>query len=144
MSADLWRFIVFGVVGIFGEVVFTSLLNLVRDRSFRLKGFSFLWMFPIYGVIAFIFEPVHNVIGGQGWFFRGLSYMLIIYGIEYAAGALLKKIAGGPVWHYKGRYQLHGHINFFFAPLWFFVGLLVERYYGDVMQLSLWLARHFG
>jgi uncharacterized membrane protein len=140
LSAKIWLFIVFGILGVFGEVVYTSLKSLIREKSFRLQGKSYLWMFPIYGLIALLFDPVHRLMRGWAWPLRGLGYMIVIYAVEYAAGALLQAVTGDHVWHYKGRYSLNGHIQLAHAPVWFAVGLIVERYFNFTLQLSQWLA----
>lgn len=145
MTPTLWLFIVFGVLGVFGEVVFTSAEGLIKTRRWRLNGESYVWMFPIYGLIAFLFEPLNQQIAGWSWFLRGLAYMSAIYIVEYICGALLKKLTGGHVWNYTSRFNLHGHIQLWpHAPAWFLVGLLIERYYNDMEQMSLWLSLHFG
>ena len=141
LSPKFWLFISFGILGVFGEVVYTSLKALIRERSLRLQGRSYLWMFPIYGLIALLFDPAHRFMSAWSWPLRGLGYMVVIFAVEYLAGALLERITGDHVWHYKGRYNLHGHIQLAHAPVWFAVGLLVERYYPQMLALSHWLAR---
>lgn len=140
LSPRTWLFILFGILGIFGEVVYTSLKSLVKEKSLRLQGKSYLWMFPIYGSIALLFDPVHRFMSGWPWPFRGVGYMLVIYAVEYLSGELLKRVTGDHIWHYQGRYNLHGHIQLAHAPVWFAVGLLVEHYYASTIRLSQWLA----
>ena len=140
LSSKTWLFIVFGILGVFGEVVYTSLKSLVKERSLRLQGKSYLWMFPIYGLIALLFGPVHQFMSGWAWPLRGLGYMIVIYAVEYVAGELLKRLTGDYIWHYQGRYNLHGHIKLTHAPVWFAVGLLVERYYDSMLRLSQYLS----
>jgi len=143
VSPQLWLFIVFGILGIFGEVLFTGLEQLIKTRRWRLNGQSYIWMFPIYGLIAFLFDPLNQLIAGLGWVARGFFYMVAIYVIEYVTGALLTKLTGAHIWQYTGKYNLHGQIQLAHAPVWFVIGLLLEKYYNDVEQLSLWLAMHF-
>lgn len=137
LSARNWLFILFGILGIFGEVLFTAITDLVKKRSLRLQGFSFIWMFPIYGLIALLFEPVANLVAGLPWIVRGLVYMFAIYLVEYVSGALLKKLTGGHIWQYTGKYNLHGHIQLAHAPVWFCIGLLIERYYDHLAMISM-------
>jgi uncharacterized membrane protein len=144
LSPSLWLFIVFGVLGIFGEVIFTALAGLLKTRRWRLNGESYIWMFPIYGLIAFLFDPLNQQIAGLSWIARGLIYMLAIYVVEYVTGSLLTKLTGGHIWQYTGRFNLHGQIQLAHAPVWFVVGLVVEKYYNDMEQLALWLSLHFG
>ncbi len=144
LSPHIWLFIVFGILGVFGEVIFTGLESLIKTRKLRLQGHSYLWMFPIYGLIAFVFDPLSQQIAPLSWVARGLIYMIAIYIVEYATGALLTKLTGAHIWQYTGRFQLHGQIQLAHAPVWFVIGLLIERYYNDVEQLALWLTMHYG
>ena len=144
LSAQTWLFIIFGILGVFGEVFFTAGATFLKKRSLRLQGFSFIWMFPIYGLLAFLFEPIANAVAGYSWLLRGLVYMVGIYIIEYITGALLKKITGGHIWQYTGKYNLQGHIQLVHAPVWLLMGLLVERYYDHLVFLSIWLTRPLG
>lgn len=140
MSITVWRFIVFGILGVFGEVVFTSIQGAIRERSFRLQGFSFLWMIPIYGLLAVLFLPIADAIARWPWPLRGIVYMLGIYLVEYLTGTLLTRIVGRHIWEYKDRFNLHGQITLKHAPIWFAVGLLVERYYPQVERIARFLA----
>lgn len=144
IPATIWLFLVFGILGVFGEVLFTAGETLIKKRSLRLQGFSFVWMFPIYGLLAFLFEPISNLVAGAHWSFRGIIYMLGIYLVEYLSGAGLKKLIRQHVWHYIGKYNLHGHIQLAHAPVWFIVGLLVEYFYDDLALLSYAIAQHFS
>ncbi len=143
LSPTIWLFIVFGVLGICGEVLFTGGQYLIQKRQWRLEGHSYIWMFPIYGLLAFLFDPVNQMVAGAPWFVRGFIYMVAIYIVEYVTGALLTKLTGAHIWQYTGKYNLHGQIQLAHAPVWFIIGLLVERYYNDVEQLVLWLSLHF-
>jgi len=124
----------------FGEVIFTALQDLWRTRRFRLHGYSFIWMFPIYGLLAILFPFVSRGVAGLPWPVRGLSYMLGIYLIEYVSGSLLTMLTGSHIWQYKGRWTLQGQVNLLYAPVWFAIGLLVEPYYPWVEGLSRFLA----
>ena len=144
LSPKIWLFIVFGIVCIFGEIIFTGAQSLIYTRKWRLQGHSYIWMFPIYGLIAFLFDPLNQMIADMSWVVRGLVYMLAIYTVEYIAGALITKLTGVHIWQYTGKYNLHGQIQLAHAPVWFVVGLIVETYYNDVEQLALWLSLHFN
>lgn len=140
MSVALWRFIVFGILGIFGEVFFTAISSIIKTRRLRLMGYSFIWMFPIYGLLAFCFQPLHHVIGSFSWIVRGAIYMAGIYVMEFITGTLLTALTGGYIWQYTDRFNYKGQITLRHAPVWFVVGLLVERYYPWVERVSRLLA----
>jgi uncharacterized membrane protein len=102
-------------------------------------------MIPIYGLIAFLFQPLYQMVGSSPWWVRGFVYMVVIYIVEYLSGTLLTKLTGGHIWKYTSKYNLHGQIQLWpHAPVWFGVGLLVEHYYNSVEELALWLSLHFA
>lgn len=140
MSPTLWRFVLFGILGIFGEVVFTSILDVFKTRRFRFHGFSFLWMFPIYGLLAILFPPLSRLISGFPMVVRGFIYMFGIYFVEYATGTLLTALVGTHIWRYTDRFNVKGQITLLYAPVWFAVGLIVEKYYPWVDKISRLLA----
>lgn len=132
------QFMLFGAVGLITEVTFTSLKRLFTDRVYELKGETSLWMFPIYGLIAFIFPLISFRIGSLPWFIRGTIYMLVFYIIEYATGMILRKMKVCP-WNYPPKYSLNGLIYFPYAPFWFAAGLGVERIYPYIVGVSRYL-----
>lgn len=136
MSPFWWRFVLFGILGIFGEVVFTALLDLVKKRSVRLHGFSFIWMFPIYGLLAILFPTVAGWVSPFSWFARGFIYMTGIYLVELITGSVLTALTGSHIWQYTDRFNYRGQISLLYAPIWFGVGLLVERYYPWIKEVS--------
>jgi hypothetical protein len=135
----LWfRLLFYASLGVAGEVAFTAVcarlgIRLTPDlddaearRSWRLKGHSFLWMFPIYGVGLLGFEPVHDMLRTAAWPLRGAVYVAGLYAIEFAAGASLVALTGDHVWRWRGRRAVAGHIHLAMAPLWFLAGLVLE------------------
>lgn len=138
MTSTTCRFILFGIVGIFGEVFFTAFQSIFKTRRLRLQGFSFIWMFPIYGLLAFLFPPLYGAISHYAWPLRGLIYMAGIYLVEYLSGTILTAVTGGHIWQYTGRFNYKGQITLLHAPVWFAVGLIVEKYYPWVEKVS-WL-----
>lgn len=131
----MWlRFLIFGTLGIVGEVAFGALKGLVA-RNVDLRGSSSLWMFPIYGLIPFFFPPVAHLIGALSWWGRGLVYMIALFCGEYLIGAFLTRFRLCP-WHYSGKYAIHGLINLLYAPVWFIVGLAIEWVYPWAVAMS--------
>jgi MFS family permease len=53
-------FLAFGCVGITTEIFFTAISSVVESIlnheaiNWRMLGFSYIWMFPIYGLISFL------------------------------------------------------------------------------------------
>jgi uncharacterized membrane protein len=124
------RFLIYGLLGLAAEVLFTGagagLLR--RDRS--LTGHSYVWMLPIYGAGGLGLEALHGrlLAAGVAWWARGLVYLAFIYALEYASGWLLRRVLGRCPWDYgRGRFSVHGLVRLDYAPAWFALGLLFER-----------------
>lgn len=142
-SQSIVLFFTAGILGLFGELIYTAIKRVIRESNKKLEGSTSLWMFPVYGSIAYLFPPVQKHVLSQPWFIRGIVYMLVIFIVEYMAGVFYKKILGESLWHYSGRFSLHGHIQLVHAPLWFAVGILLERYFYLAKKLSGGLAHAF-
>jgi hypothetical protein len=123
------RFLLYGVLGWCLEILWTGLPK-HRPIDWRLAGHTSWWMFPIYGLLAPFYEPVHTHLRAtrRPWPVRGLVYMLGIMGVEVATGWLIERATGRIPWDYRGstRWQWRGLTRFDYAPLWFLVGLGLE------------------
>ena len=118
-------FILCGLMGWCLEVFWTGLTSLQR-RQMKLVGRSSFWMFPIYGMAAFL-RPISRLLRGKSMWLRGALYAAGIYLVEFLSGSWLKKYGLCP-WDYsKARFNYKGVIRLDFLPVWFFTGLLYER-----------------
>ena len=114
-----------GVIGWCMEIIFTALDSL-RRRDFKLKGNTSIWMFPIYGCAAFL-SPISRLLRRFPTWFRGITYMSLIFSTEYLTGNFLRKKGLCP-WDYgRCRYHINRLIRLDYAPYWFGAGLLFER-----------------
>jgi uncharacterized membrane protein len=124
------RAVVYGLLGTVTEVVFTALEGALRPstRSARLQGHTYLWMPPIYGLCAVLYEPLHDRLRAVPATQRAAAYAAGIIGVEYVSGRLIERVAGVIPWDYRGRspFQLHGATRFDYAPLWAAAGLALE------------------
>lgn len=140
MSETLLRFLLYGVGGWCGEILWTSIRDRVRGRvsDWKLKGTTYLWMFPLYGSIVLLYEPVHNALRAWPWWGRGLMYMLGFFGVEYLSGWVLKRVTGSCPWDYSqwSPYAVHGYIRLDYAPIWLVVGLGLEPIHDWLVRLS--------
>ncbi len=119
-----------GLIGWCMEIIFTALDSL-RRRDLRLMGNTSLWMFPIYGSAAFL-SPISRLLKNKPLWLRGLSYMTLIFSVEYLTGQLLKKHRLCP-WNYRrSRWNVNQVIRLDYAPFWFAAGLLFERVLSDL------------
>ncbi len=118
------NFIYCGIAGWCMEILFTALASL-RRRDKKLRGTTSLWMFPIYGCASFL-EPVMKLLKNRPFWMRGLSYMLLIFSTEYAAGSLLSRHGSCP-WDYgRSHFHIKRLVRLDYAPNWFGAGLLFE------------------
>ena len=97
-------------------------------------------MFPIYGLLAFCYPPIYDLIAGYTWYIRGIIYMIGFFVVEYVTGWILIKITGDFVWKYTSRFNLHGLIQLPHAPAWFLAGLGFEKIYPYIVKISKFLA----
>jgi uncharacterized membrane protein len=139
---SIWtRFLLYGAFGCCLEVFFTGIKQLARSRfrDWSLQGRTFIWMFPIYGLAAFLFEPLHDALRSVIWPLRGLIYTAGVYMVEYASGFLLKQITGRCPWDYSGRarFHFHGFVRWDYAPFWFALGLVLERFHDLLLRVHI-------
>ena len=125
MKKLIHNFIHCGILGWCMEITFTA-LDSFRKRQFTLKGNTSIWMFPIYGMAAFL-TPVCRLLKGKSVLVRGLTYAGLIFLGEYTTGSLLRKKGLCP-WDYsKAKWNVNGLIRLDYTPNWFLAGLLFER-----------------
>src|SRR5262249_25636980 len=124
---EMWlRFMLYGLAGWSTEIVWTALhdavtgtrrdplrpgvrIPLPRSERLSLMGTTYLWMFPVYGLLAVAFEPAHDALRGRPWLLRGAIYAAGILAVEYAAGWLLRRLVGRCPWDYShARLAVHG------------------------------------
>lgn len=119
------NFIKCGMVGWCLEIFWTGLDSL-RHKEYKLVGHSSFWMFPIYGLAAFI-GPCSKRIQNLNLLSRGFLYMNGIFAVEYVSGRFLSKKNLCP-WDYSDApLNYRSVIRLDYAPLWFFTGLLFEK-----------------
>lgn len=134
------RFVAYGLLGWAGEIIWTSLHEKVAGRQpgWQLRGTTYLWMFPIYGLLAPLYEPIHDRIRGWAWPTRGLLYSLGFLVVEYVSGAFLRRLTGACPWDYtdRSRWHVHGLVRLDYVPVWFGVGLLLEPVHDFLTRLT--------
>jgi uncharacterized membrane protein len=135
----LVRFGIYGVLGWAVEILWTALGSTLsgRQRGWRLAGTPYLWMFPIYGLLAPLYEPAHDALRGRPRPLRALLYGIGFLSVEYLAGRLIRGLTGTCPWDYSGRarWHVHGLIRLDYAPAWAALGLLLEPVHDLLVQL---------
>lgn len=134
----MWlRFLIYGLLGWAGEIVWTALPKR-WPVDWRLSGHTTLWMFPIYGLIAPLYEPLHNALRLWPWPIRGTIYAAGFIVVEFISGWLLENLTGRCPWDYSGRtrWHLRGFARFDYLPIWFIVGLALEPVHDTLVELA--------
>ena len=124
------RFFAYGLTGWCAEVLFTGLHDYVRHRDNRLPARTSLWMFPIYGLIRPLFEPLHRRLNASGTPapVRAAAYGAGFFVIEYASGRTLRALLGEAPWDYSDAWaNVHGLIRLDYFPYWAAAGLALEH-----------------
>lgn len=130
-----FKFLKFATLGIATEVIFTAITeNIHRLKNgekwdWSLMGFTYVWMIPIYGLIAFLGPYVIEPIQGHNIFLRLFSYALLILLVEYSTGFILRIITGKCPWHYSTGWHVHNLIRLDYIPLWMGFSFIVEYLY---------------
>lgn len=120
------NFIKCGLCGWGFECFWTGLHSIIDGESKDLPCKTSIWMFPIYGMAAFI-EPLYHVIKKRHIAIRGIIYTLCIFLAEFGTGYYLKKKNRCP-WDYsEAKTNYKGIVRLDYAPLWFIVGLIYEK-----------------
>lgn len=116
-----------GMFGLFVELCFTSMRDLVIKKQWSLVGHTSIWMFPIYALgLSYGFDFVIQLISND--MLRYLTYPLWIWGVELAVGIPTSK-REIRLWDYRYLPRwLHwkGIISFAHYPLWIGFGIMVE------------------
>lgn len=130
MPAAVLHAFLLACVGVALEVAFTAVLDYPQARDPRLVGHTYLWMFPIYGLIYPALSWLWPRVGAWPLAARGALYLLLLYVVEYASGWLLRATVGRCPWDYgSARWAVSGLIRLDYAPAWLAACLLFERVY---------------
>jgi len=140
------RALAYGLAGWCSEVLTTSLRSHGRDGDWRLTGTTYLWMLPIYGVAAVLFEPAHDATkrAGTPWWGRAAIWTGGIFAIEAASGEAIRAVTGEVPWDYsrpRGAKpeptHWRGLVRPAYAPVWFAVGLGMEQLHSLLDRVEL-------
>ena len=124
MKIFIRDFIICGITGWCMEIIFTSLGSFL-SHNYTLTGHTSLWMFPIYGMAAFIF-PLYQKIAFFPIWLRASLYAELIFIVEFITGILLKNYRICP-WNYEGAaWNLAGVIRLDYFFFWCIAGLIFE------------------
>ena len=141
----LIRFVIYGLVGWCGEILYTALAGSIRQRDWRLIGTTYLWMFPIYGLIAPLYEPTHDAIRNLPLLLRAVIWSLGLTLVELISGWLIKRATGRCPWDYSlRRFAINAYIRWDFFPVWAVVGVALEPVHDFLVSLTPSIKEHLG
>lgn len=126
-------------VGLAMEVIFTAIMEYSSGGDLRLRGYTYLWMVPIYALVYPFCRLLYPRLSSYPMLIRGCFYMIIIYAVEYASGFLLRRLVGQCPWegeYRKAKWHLHGLIRLDFAPAWIVAALIFEWTYRVLRGLA--------
>ncbi len=113
------RVIAYGVAGLISELAFTAARGRPRTS---------VWMLPVYGLAAPLFEPLHDRLRGRSFRARALAYAIGFSIVEYGSGRALQRARGTAPWNYShARFHLDGLVRADYLPVWAVAGLACER-----------------
>ncbi len=161
----LFRFGLYGFVGLSSEILFYNLVRLCDgipglQLLFRFKwrvdprlqldhiwdtpavaafGQCSLWMFLIYALAAFGFiEPLYRQLLRAPVLLRAAVYGTAILLWEGVSGRLLLAVTGYEIWLYEDAGAvMWGMTSLYILPIWMITGLLVELIYRELMDPDL-------
>lgn len=131
----LTKILKFSTFGITIEIIFTSLSdNFEKFKKgekldFSLKGYTYIWMIPIYAMIPIIAPILLSYIESYHYLLRYFLISLLILVIEYIAGFLLVKLTGRCPWQYEKGWHIHHLIRIDYIPFWMIFAAIIEWLY---------------
>jgi hypothetical protein len=136
------RFGVYALLGWGIEVCFTAVKDLVTGPGDnRLKGESYVWMAPIYGLGGLAGEVVGGALEERTVVERAAAYALTFWAVEASTGEVLRRMLGDVPWGegYRGHADERGDglIRLAWGPSWAAAGLALERVSPLVRRLTL-------
>jgi hypothetical protein len=130
-------FLVFSFFGVGVEVFFSSIHDYIRYRDTSLKGRSYLWMFPLYGIWGIVIGPLYYILRGIPFFARGFIYLVIIFIGELGYGYFLKATIKKCPWEYRGKWTIGGVVNIIYLPFWLIFGYISELLYRGFIEITM-------
>jgi uncharacterized membrane protein len=123
----LAKFLIFGVMGWVVEVFFTGSAAAVFQRDRSATATTYLWMHPIYGMGMLGLDQLGARLSALPWLERAAVYVAVIYLVEFATGALLRRVLGRCPWDYGTRgLSVRGLVRLDYAPAWYLAALLFD------------------
>lgn len=124
--------VLYAVLGLGFEVIFTSITDFRKDKRGFLMGYSSLWYAPLYAFAPLFLHLTNGWLFTQSFWLRGVIYALVIWLCEYAGMWLLRKLLGASPseeHYYKSRWHIHGLIRLDYFPAMVMMGWAFEVFF---------------
>ncbi|MBI4376159.1 MAG: hypothetical protein HY549_06875 [Elusimicrobia bacterium] len=122
----------FASLGVSFEVLFTSLMDLPSARDWRLRGYTYLWVMPLYASVYPLLGWLYPRLAPYPFSARGALYTGIAFSLEFLGGLALRAALGEAPWeaHYRGSpWTIDDLIRLDYAPACLAAGWAYERVY---------------
>lgn len=125
--SNLVKFYLYGLQGIFMEVIYTCIYDSIVSKSWKLTGVSSAWAFFIYATSHIVMESMSKylIYYKIPLVLRGVVYVIWTYFWEFSTGFMLIQFNACP-WNYDFYYNFMGIITLEYAPLWYVGCLFAE------------------
>ncbi|CAF0752784.1 unnamed protein product [Brachionus calyciflorus] len=122
------KFYLYGLQGIFTEVVYTALYDTIADKNRKLIGVSSVWAFLIYAASHLVIEKMSAFLIKKNIsiLFRAFVYVLWTFVWEFSTGFILQMFNACP-WYYEFSYNFMGLVTLEYAPLWYIGSIFAEQ-----------------
>ena len=165
LTFALFRFCLYGMVGLSSEIFFYNLVRIARHVPLLEALFRFQWrvddrlnlngiwdtpvvaaygqcslgMVAVYAGACFVFiEPIYRRLFRQHTLLRAVLYGHAILFFEGISGVVLEKLTGYRIWYYADSGAiLWDMTSLYILPIWMVTGLLVEFIYRELMDPDL-------
>lgn len=121
---------IYGLLGWCLEILFTAVSDkLFNGADLKLKGYSYLWMPPIWAVGIYACEQAYLFMRRRHihWLLRLVPYTIICFATEFTSGWIIRWAVGDVPWHYHSKWAVDGLIRLDYAPFWALSGVGGER-----------------
>ena len=130
--APVMSALIFASAGVSMETAFTGVCALVQQRDWSLTGHSYVWMFPIYGLVPFALGLAWRRLRAIALPLRLALYVLVLLAGELVYGWCLRHVLGACPWepgYRRSPWAILGLTRLDYAPLWALAGFAFERLY---------------
>jgi hypothetical protein len=114
------------------EIAFTAVADFLAHPDVRLTGHSYLWMFPIYGLVPFLLGAAWPRLERLALPLRLALYVAVLLAGEFVAGTILHACLGQCPWepgYRQSRWAIMGVTRLDYAPFWVLPCWVFERLY---------------